>query len=137
MQLLAQSNFWIIDNDADTRAILNMLLQKVIKSTNVALFEDSRFLEVLLDDSVFIPDIIFVDLMVRPLDGYTILQKLQQNRTFQAAKFIAVTAKVMPTDIRQMQQAGFHGLISKPIIRQVFPELVQRILANESVWYIA
>lgn len=137
MQTTAERSFWVIDRDPDTRTILQVLLQRVLHSQQIAFFEDSTFLQKKLDELPFIPTIIFLDLMVRPFDGYTILPKLRQHSKFQATKFIAVTAKVMPSDIQKMQQAGFDGLISKPIIRQVFPELVQRILANESVWYIA
>lgn len=137
MQRAAHSNYWVIDSDPDTRTILGILLQRVIKSSSVVFFEDTVFFDRELDDLPFIPDIVFMGLVIRPLDRYAVLHKLRQDSKFQATKFISVTAKVMPLEIKEMQQAGFDGLISKPIIRQVFPELVQRILVGESVWYIA
>ncbi|MEZ4591175.1 MAG: response regulator [Chloroflexota bacterium] len=137
MFLASETAFWVIDNDPDTRAILQVLLQKVLNCKQVAFFADSADLDKQTAVLTFNPDMILVDLVVWPVDGYAILQKLRQNSTFQAVKFVAVTAKVMPPDIKKMRQAGFDGLISKPIIRQVFPELVHRILAGESVWYIA
>ncbi|MBK7894485.1 MAG: response regulator [Candidatus Promineifilaceae bacterium] len=137
MSSVSQTAFWVIDNDPDTRTILQILLQKVLNCNQVAFFADSADLEMQTAALTFNPDMILVDLVVWPVDGYAILQKLRQNSTFQTVKFVAVTAKVMPPDIKKMREAGFDGLISKPIIRQVFPELIHRILAGESVWYIA
>ena len=137
MQPAADSAFLIIDNDPETRTILAMLLQKVMQSSQVAFFADSANLADQTAALSFVPDIILIDVVVRPYDGYTTLHTLRQNSLFQAAKCIAVTAVVMPPDIQKMRDSGFDGLISKPIIRQVFPQLVQRILANEPVWYVA
>ena len=52
------------------------------------------------------------------------------------AVIVAMTANVMSYDIEQLQQAGFDGLIGKPVVRRIFPQLVERLLAGESVWYV-
>jgi hypothetical protein len=43
----------------------------------------------------------------------------------------------MATDVQKMKAAGFSGLISKPIIHRIFPELLNKILAGDPVWYIS
>ncbi|WP_420641719.1 response regulator [Candidatus Leptofilum sp.] len=137
MHNLAEKSFLIFDDDPKTRDILDIMLRQMLQSRSVALRESSAQLDEQLSQLNFVPDVVFLDVVIRPFDGYNILHKLLQTPLFHATKIVAVTAKVMPNDIEKMRQAGFHGLISKPIIRQVFPELVQRILAGESVWYIA
>jgi hypothetical protein len=42
----------------------------------------------------------------------------------------------MSHDIEQLREAGFSGLIGKPILKEIFPELVEKLLAGESVWYV-
>lgn len=137
MPSASESAFLVIDNDPDTRTILKVLLEKVLNCSQVAFFEDSAALDAQTAALPFNPDMILLDVVVWPVDGFVVLQQLRQNSAFQTVKFVAVTAKVMTADIKKMREAGFDGLISKPIIRQVFPELIHRILIGESVWYIA
>jgi CheY-like chemotaxis protein len=49
---------------------------------------------------------------------------------------IAMTANVMSHDVEHLKKAGFSGLIGKPILKEVFPQLVKNILNGEAVWYV-
>ena len=42
----------------------------------------------------------------------------------------------MPSDVALLQQAGFDGLIGKPLVHKIFPELLHKILAGGPIWYI-
>jgi CheY-like chemotaxis protein len=84
-----------------------------------------------------IPSVIFLDLKIRPHSGYEILTALQNDMNYQDTKVIALTASVMSHDVEQMKAAGFAGLISKPVVHRIFPELVNKILTGEPVWYIS
>lgn len=82
------------------------------------------------------PDIIFLDIQVRPLTGYEMLQLLREKPDFAALPIIALTANVMSNDVEHMKRVGFSGLIAKPIANRIFPLLFKKILAGEPVWYI-
>ena len=43
----------------------------------------------------------------------------------------------LASEVKQLQDAGFDGLIGKPVMKRVFPELLQRILDGEPVWYVS
>ena len=50
---------------------------------------------------------------------------------------IAMTANVMASDVKALKASGFSGLIGKPIVRQVFPDLLKQILTGQPVWFIS
>jgi hypothetical protein len=42
----------------------------------------------------------------------------------------------MNEEVEMLQDAGFDGGIAKPIDQQVFPQLIERIMAGEDIWSI-
>ena len=134
---LANHSYLIVDDEPNTRTVFEVLLGKVIGSNHVESFSHNNdFLENLSKLS-FQPTIFFLDLMMEPHTGYDMLDMLRTSETYKDSIIIAITARVMTHDIEHMQTAGFNGLISKPIVRQIFPELLQRIIAGEEIWYVA
>jgi hypothetical protein len=39
-------------------------------------------------------------------------------------------------DVARLQEAGFDGLIGKPLAHKVFPRLLEQIMNGEAIWYI-
>lgn len=133
----AEPSFLYIDDDPLSRGVVKVLLERIMGFRQVAYFEDSHnFLEKVraLPEP---PTVIFLGIQVKPYDGYEMLAALKKELDNQNSKIIAITAYVMRDDIDKMKAAGFDGLISKPIIHRIFPELLNRILAGESVWYVS
>ena len=126
-----------VDDDPRMRRILEVIFTYTLPSRQVAIFEDSTDFEACIQALPFVPTLTFLDIAVQPLDGFQMLQIIRAQPRFRGTLVVALTARVMPEDVQRMRACGFDGLISKPIIRQVFPELVQRILAGESIWYVA
>ena len=126
-----------IDDDLLSLEVMKVLLEKIMGFTNVTYFKDSQNFIERIRNLLATPDIVFLDLKIRPHDGYEILAALRNNTDYQDIKVIAVTASVMSHDVEQMKAAGFSGLISKPIIHRIFPELINKILAGEPIWYIS
>jgi CheY-like chemotaxis protein len=83
-----------------------------------------------------VPDVIFLDIQIRPLNGYEILSQLRADPAYQSVKVIALTASVMVQDVARLQETGFDGLIGKPVAHKIFPRLLNDIFAGEPVWYI-
>ncbi len=134
---LATLSYFAVDDDHHTRRVLEILLGRVIGSPQVLIFENSQDFPKKIKTLPFVPSLSILDIAVEPYNGYQMLQLMRQMPIFDKTKIIAVTARVMSNEIDNMKTAGFDGMISKPIIRQVFPKLIQRIMAGESIWYLA
>ena len=55
---------------------------------------------------------------------------------YSAIPVVALTASVMNEEIQMLQDAGFDSAISKPLNMDEFPDLIQRIMTGEHIWYI-
>ena len=61
-----------------------------------------------------VPDVIFLDIHMKPHDGFEMLTRLRQHPIFAASTIIAVTASVMNEEVDRLREAGFNGAIGKP-----------------------
>lgn len=125
-----------VDDDAPSREVLKVILNRVAGYNRVELFEDSQDFMQRLHALPDAPDVIFLDIQVPPIDGYEMLKLIRSDPAYQNSRIIAVTASIMPSDVALLQQAGFDGLIGKPLVHKIFPELLHKILAGEPIWYI-
>lgn len=128
--------FLNVEDDTYSREVLALLLSKVMGFQQVAFFENSENFMERLQALPQVPDVIFLDIQIRPQNGYELLDMLRSEPRYQHCKIIALTASVMVQDVKRLQDAGFDGLIGKPIANKVFARLVNNILAGEPVWYI-
>jgi DNA-binding response OmpR family regulator len=62
----------------------------------------------------FKPDLIICDIMMPILDGYGVLQALQNNEELKNIPFIFLTAKTERSDFRKCMEFGADDYISKP-----------------------
>lgn len=67
-------------------------------------------------------------------DGYYILKQLRADPRFAKTPIAAMTAQVMPDDVKRAEEAGFDGFLAKPLNFDRFPQNIQRLLAGEYVW---
>lgn len=131
-----EPRFLYVEDDVMSREIFEVLMKEVMGYSHLTIFEDSsNFIERLsaLPDR---PNVFFLDVQIDPHDGYEMLTMLRSDAVYQDAIIIAMTANVMSYDIEHLRTAGFNGLIGKPIVRRVFPQLVEKLLSGESVWYV-
>ena len=126
-----------IEDDETSRFILNTLLIQIMGYTNAEIWADSIDFEQKIESLEELPQLVILDIKMVPIDGFEMLQLLRKNEAFQNTKIVAFTAGVMPEQVNQLKEAGFDGLISKPIVRQLFPKIVDSLLAGESIWYIS
>ena len=131
-----QPHFLYVEDDMRSRKVVELLLSRVMGYEHVTTFEDSANFMERVRALPTIPDVIFLDVQIKPHDGYAMINMLRSDPTYQKATIIAMTANVMSHDVEQLQQVGFSGLIGKPILKENFPDLVKKLLAGESVWYI-
>ena len=61
-----------------------------------------------------IPDIVILDLRLPDMDGFAVLQQLQQHEVARLIPVIVVSANVAERDKREAMLLGAHGFIEKP-----------------------
>jgi CheY-like chemotaxis protein len=126
-----------VDDDPMSRDVLQILFHKVMGIPDLYLLPNSENFSEQVAALPRVPDVVFLDIQVRPLNGYEMLAYLRQQPAYANTPIIALTANVMASDVDQMKAAGFSGLIAKPITNRLFPLLFKKILAGESIWYIS
>jgi CheY-like chemotaxis protein len=82
------------------------------------------------------PDLVFLDIHVKPHNGFEMLEMLRQSRQFDHIPVVAMTASVMNEEVQQLRTAGFNGCLAKPIDIDTFPDSVERLMNGESIWHI-
>ena len=136
--MLNTLRFLYVEDDQFSREVLRMILTVAagIPQTNVAVFEDSANFMTRLKALPSKPDVILLDIHLKPDDGFSLLRQLRADSDYRAVRVIALTASVMNEEIKQLRHSGFDGAVSKPLGVSTFPELLARVVRGEPVWYI-
>ncbi len=129
------TNVLYVEDDMFSRKVMEILLKDVMQF-NVAIFEDSQSFLARVQTLPEEPDLFLLDIQMKPYDGFQVLRMLRNTKKYADATVIALTANVMAHDIEKLKSVGFDGLIGKPIMDDIFPSLIQRILDGEAIWYI-
>jgi CheY-like chemotaxis protein len=125
-----------VEDDAQSRKLMNMLLKGRMNLSNVTILEDSSdFVDRVnaLDPK---PTVIFLDIHVKPYDGFEMLEMLHKLDWVNGTPVVALTASVMNEEVHKLRTVGFSGCLAKPIDLGTFPETLERILDGEIVWRI-
>jgi two-component system cell cycle response regulator DivK len=124
-----------VDDEPLSRQVMQLLLGRQLKCKHFTIFEDSSEFMTRLEGISPRPNIIFLDIHMKPLNGFQLLTMLR-NQGYRDVKIVACTASVMNEEIDLLQQANFDGCIGKPIDVDYLPEFMSRILKGEQVWHI-
>jgi len=125
-----------VEDDAQSRKLMKMLLTGRMKLPSVTIFEDSTdFLEKVgkIEPK---PDIIFLDIHMKPITGFEMLKLLRDTDWAKNIPVVALTASVMHEEVQTLRSAGFNSCLAKPIDLNTFPDNFHRILAGEVLWRI-
>ncbi|MBN1428106.1 MAG: response regulator [Anaerolineae bacterium] len=126
-----------VDDEPLSRQVMQMLLELQLRYKNYTILEDSSEFITRLQGISPQPNIIFLDIHMKPHNGFEVLSMLRKHEGYQDVKVVACTASVMNEEIHLLQRADFDGCIGKPIDTEYFPEFVSRVLKGEQVWHIA
>ncbi|MEO0561957.1 MAG: response regulator, partial [Chloroflexota bacterium] len=81
-----------------------------------------------------LPDVFLLDIHVSPMNGFDMLHELRCFEPTAGRMIVALTASVMNSEVHQLKQAGFDGILPKPLNFHSFPTTLDRILMGEHIW---
>jgi CheY-like chemotaxis protein len=125
-----------VEDDLQSREVMRLMLVDVMQLSHVAFLENSADFQAQIDSLAGKLDLILLDIHVQPLSGFEMLGLLREHPAFQHTPVVALTASVMNEEVQKLRQAGFNGVIAKPINVDTFPDTLERILKGERVWRI-
>lgn len=125
-----------VEDDMLSRKVMELLLTRCLGFTHVSIFETSANFVQRLEALSPKPELIFLDIHMLPLSGFDMLKLLRTHAAFQRTQIVALTASVMNEEVEQLRNAGFDGVIAKPIDQDTFPETLTRILNGELIWNV-
>ena len=130
------SSILYVEDDAASREVMQLLVEGIMGITDLTIFEDSyNFLERARSINPK-PDIILLDIHVPPMSGFEMLLLLRTESRYVNTPVVALTASVMNEEVARLRQAGFNGVIPKPLNMDSFPMLIERVMLGEEVWNI-
>ncbi len=128
--------FLYVEDDLASRQVMEVLLNDVMGFSNYIVFEDSVNFMDRLNALPETPDVIFLDIHIKPADGHQLFHMIRKSERYRTVILVALTASVMSNEVKHLRETGFRHLIGKPINPLTFPEKLTDILAGKEVWDI-
>ncbi len=125
-----------VEDDPHSRRVMQLLLSSKASVRHLTMFEESADFLQRVESIEPPPDVIFLDIHVKPHDGFEMLAMLRASTRFRHTPVIALTASVMNEEVVQLRTSGFDGCIAKPLNINQVPQLLDTILRREEVWNI-
>jgi CheY-like chemotaxis protein len=125
-----------VEDDELSCEIMRLLLEDEMGLAHVTIFPDSMDFMGRLQALAPQPDIILLDIHMKPFTGFEMLKMLRQTSAYQTVLVVALTASVMNEEIQQLQTAGFNSVIAKPIDQDTFPAILSQIMQGAQIWHI-
>lgn len=110
----------VVDDDADTAMTFAALIESM--QHNAAYV--TRSVEALGLALAFRPEIVFLDLGMPRLDGYSLAQMFRATPELSAVALVAVSGHDQPKDRERSRQAGFDAHVAKPLDAQLLESIL-------------
>jgi len=125
-----------VEDEPMSRRVMSLMLETDMEFSNLVMFEDStNFMDRVLELDPA-PELIMLDIHMKPHTGFEMLTMLRNHDAFNNTPIIALTASVMNEEVQKLKQAGFDGCISKPIDMDEFPTQLESIAQGQKLWRI-
>jgi CheY-like chemotaxis protein len=134
--MLSDYRYLYVEDDEFSREIMTMIMVNGMGIHTLTIFTDSADFMSRVGALERVPDVILLDIQIKPHDGFEMLRMLRENPAYDASHIVALTASVMNEEVARLQSSGFEGAIAKPLSIQTFPRLIQQIIDGQQVWHI-
>ncbi|MBE2280558.1 MAG: response regulator [Ignavibacteriaceae bacterium] len=119
----------IIEDDDSIRQSMREILEE--EGFNILTAANGR--EGVVSAKDYIPDLIVCDIMMPELDGYGVLETLQQDSHLATVPFIFLSAKADKSDIRRGMELGADDFLHKPFtIEELLTAIDSRIRKTQN-----
>jgi CheY-like chemotaxis protein len=125
-----------VEDDSLSREVMQMLLVEGFGLKNLTIFDGSDDFSRRVQALNPLPDLVLLDIHVKPIDGFSMLNILRTIDHFKTVPIVALTASVMGEEVQRLRAAGFSGAIAKPIDQDTFEDTLNLLLDGEQVWRI-
>lgn len=125
-----------VEDDPQSRRLMKMLLGGRMKLQNVTIFEDSENFLARVNALEPKPNLILLDIHVKPHNGFEMLKILRAQAWTVNVRIVALTASVMNEEVQELTTAGFNGCLAKPVDMTTFPDTLHRLMQGEHVWSV-
>ena len=113
-----------------------LVLQQLLRVEGVATVKASIGKDISNElDTIKDIDVVFLDLEMPFIDGYSMIKMIREHPNFQTSKVIAYSVHVSEVDI-SLDDLRFDGFLGKPINAEAFPEQWRQIVNGEQVRFI-
>ena len=133
---VSKACYLYVDDDMPSRRVVELILRRAMGVESLFMFDSGQDFMQRLRALPQRPDLILLDIHMRPHDGFELLREIRQDPNYCHARVIAVTASVMNEEISRLRTSGFDGAVGKPLNMSEFPTLIERVLEGETVWYV-
>jgi len=136
VSMLNDKSFLYVEDDFPSREVVRRIMHSM-GVHRLTIFEDSTDFMTRYKALDNRPDVVMLDIHMKPHTGFEMLRMLRADPDSQSVIVVALTASVMSEEVELLKTSGFAGVIGKPIRMRAFPELLEDIVRGEAVWYIA
>lgn len=104
-----------IDDDEDDKLVFGHALSAIDTSIQYLTASDGiEALKILNEELVILPDLIFMDLNMPKMDGFTCLDKIKQSKDLREIPVMILSTSTNPRDMEKAKSLGAKTFITKP-----------------------
>ena len=125
---MANELILIVEDNEKTRKLLRDVLQfKGYRTIEAEMGEDGVNLAMQHK-----PDLILMDYQLPGINGIEAFRRIRNSPDTAHIPIVAVTASAMPEEAKKMKEAGFDGLLTKPINVKGFVQFVADVFSAKA-----
>jgi CheY-like chemotaxis protein len=125
---MEQKTVFIIEDEEDAAE----LFAEMMRLSGFRVVKTSRSTPAIAMMTADKPDLVLLDIMMPEISGLDILRQMRRDPNLANIPVIVVTAKGMPTDIKNGMEAGASTYLTKPVGFLELKEAVERVLGANS-----
>ena len=109
----------------DSAAELSMIRQ-IVLNANLNVVSATNGKDAILLAKSEMPDLIFLDIVMSDMDGFTVMRELQKDQATKNIPVVFVSSKSQKADLAWAKMQGAKGFIPKPVREDAILEEIRK-----------